>query len=243
MSPALTVHSGRVYRWKSSKHWKESWLTLESHGHLVWKRKDAYQVKGSVHLLNHLDKITIPSPTDKQIHDSVHPNSYFFCVPMSDNEETKKISLKWFAVFDVRDLELWLDAFAQVTGQWKVYKAVSDKQRDRVAKIKNCCEENLEEVLTYAETVPFLRTIWEEFMGERSNPTAVQEINESLNSPISKNASFIFSQHTVEKQINSINKTSSNSENRHPLASSSSSNISDVLTNSSDEEIVVNEKA
>lgn len=174
MPPVLVLHSGRVFQWKSHHHdhWKESWLCLEENGHLVWKRKDAYQVKGSIDLKENIEKVHLLTPQNKHMANGKKP--LFFTVPLKCDD---KITNKIFAVFNREDMELWLDAFATSVGQWKLFKAVRYQHKNRVAVAKEVGDEVLEESLTYNEIIPYLRTIWEEYLSQRHNPMAMEEIS------------------------------------------------------------------
>lgn len=179
MAPAFVLHSGRVYQFKSQNTWKESWLCLEENGHLVWKRKDAYQVKGYVDLKDNIEKIHLATPKDKHMMDD-GKKPYLFQIPIKCSE---KYSTKTFAVFNKEDLELWLDAFATSVGQWKLFKAVREHHRTRVAYNKETTENALEESLTFSEFQPYLRTIWDEYVLQRHNPMAMQEITAEITVP------------------------------------------------------------
>lgn len=177
MTP-LVLHSGRVFQFKRKHTWKESWLTLEKNGTLTWKRKDGYQVKGTVNVPEYIHQIKVDTPDDKHLEDNGF-KPFFMVIPIKIDNNTK-VTTKRFAVNDGQDLILWLDAFATVVNEWKGFQIVREKHMREQAQAKDISDESVESTLTYHELVYYFKAIWEDYLREHVNVKALKRsISES----------------------------------------------------------------
>lgn len=165
MSP-LVVYSSRVFQYKSKHSWKETWLSLEKNGTLSWKRKDGYQVKGTIYVPDVLHQIKLETPDEKHLDNRGTP--FFMSVPIKV-DQNNKYHLKKFAVMSGQDLGLWLDAFATVVNEWKIFKQIRERHMEDLAQTKEISPEILETKLAYQELVYYFKEIWEDFVRQHIN--------------------------------------------------------------------------
>jgi len=157
----LTQHNGAVYQHKGRNQWKESWLCLESNGKLVWKKKDAYQVKGMAYADEVLNQIQISGWSAKKCSQNDGVTPFLMHLPIEIRGAKSKTTL---ILKHGDDLELWLDAFATVVGRWKLWKACKHRQAVKIGKQLSIDERNVEHLLKYEQLVEFYRTTWLEFL-------------------------------------------------------------------------------
>lgn len=161
----MAVYGSRVYLFLSKNKWKETWLSLSEDGILTWKRKDAYQVKGSIDLQSVYDKIHVSLPAEKQLHSEINP--YFLSIPL--RVKGKQV-VKKLALLNGPDLELWLQTLANVDGHLRLYRAVREKHLERLASGKDISELTVLEKIDYKEAITFYKNVWDEYMRHRQNP-------------------------------------------------------------------------
>lgn len=172
--PPIAVYGSRVYLFLSKNKWKETWLSLSDDGTLTWKRKDAYQIKGSVELEEIFEKIHVGTTEEKHIQNGFKP--FFLSIPL---KVKGKMVVKKLALKSGPDLELWLHTMANADGQLRLYAAVREKHVNRLAASKELSEQIVLEKLDYKELLTFYKGLWEEFMRHRRNPPPPEQ-TESL---------------------------------------------------------------
>jgi len=163
--PPTAVYGSRVYLFLSKNKWKETWLSLSGDGMLTWKRKDAYQVKGSIELEEVFEKIHVSLPDEKHLHNGITP--FFLSIPLKIKG---KIAVKKLALKNGPDLELWLHTMANADGQLRLFVAVREKHVNRLAATKELSTQIVLEKIDYKELITFYKSLWEEFMRHRRNP-------------------------------------------------------------------------
>jgi len=167
--PSMMMHGSAVYLFLSKSNWKETWLSLSEDGVLTWKRKDAYQVKGTVELEQVLDQVHVSLPAEKHRTNGFQP--YLLAVPL---KVKGKLSTKHLALKNGPDLELWLNAMANCDGRLRLLAAIRRKHVERLASIKDLPEELVLRKVDYKELVTFYKSIWDEYVRHRRNPPPVE---------------------------------------------------------------------
>jgi len=161
----MAVYGSRVFLFLSKNKWKETWLSFSEDGVLTWKRKDAYQVKGSVEIEGVFEKIQVRLPDEKHLHNGMKP--FFLSIPLKVKGKmvTKKLALK-----NGPDMELWLSTLANADGQLRLFLAVKGKHVNRLAETKELSEQIVLEKIDYKELITFYKNLWDEFLRHRRNP-------------------------------------------------------------------------
>lgn len=166
----MMIHGSAVYLFLSKNKWKETWLSLSEDGTLTWKRKDAYQIKGTVELEEVLEQVHVSIPNDKHTSNGFHP--YFLSMPLKIKG---KLSTKRLALRNGPDLELWLYAMANCDGRLRLLAAIRKKHLDRLASDKDLPEELVLKNVDYKELITFYKGVWDEFLRHRRNPPAPEK--------------------------------------------------------------------
>jgi len=157
----LTQHNGAVYQHKGTNRWKETWLCLETNGKLIWKKKDAYEIKGMIYVDEILNQIQISGWTSKKVSNNNGVTAFLLQLPIEIRGAKSKTTL---FLKHGDDLEIWLDAFATVVGRWKLWKACKQRQASKTGKQLQIDEGNVEHLLKYEQLVEFYRLTWMEFL-------------------------------------------------------------------------------